>query len=237
MDKRFERITQIKKRLFVPTKNYLPVGDSKFSYIRYRILRPLIKVRYSLFRGKGNTTPWLSESSILFFKEYLDKSMIGCEFGSGASTAFFASRLKFFVSIEHNEEWYSMVKNRLQENGLLENVDYRLIEKQAPNPELTSESFFPDISGMDTYQFRSDYIHYFSALNDFPDEHFDFIIVDGRARPECVFSTIRKLKSNGFMILDNSERERYSIVFNHLNKWEKLNTTNGLTDTTFWIKP
>mgnify|MGYP002282580474 CR=1 FL=1 len=65
----------------------------------------------------------------------------------------------------------------------------------------------------------------------------DLILVDGRARPECLFMSLDKLKSGGLMVLDNSERERYSIVFDHLKDWSSYTTSNGLTDTTFWQKP
>ena len=70
-----------------------------------------------------------------------------------------------------------------------------------------------------------------------PDESVDFVLVDGRARTECAYYSISKLKKGGLFILDNSERDRYNIVFEFLSEWEMQNTTNGLTDTTFWVKP
>lgn len=59
---------------------------------------------------------------------------------------------------------------------------------------------------------------YNHVYDEFPDEFFDFILVDGRDRVKCVESAHKKIKPNGILILDNSERERYSAVFNILNK-------------------
>ena len=153
-----------------------------------------------------------------------------------ASTVFFATKVQSLVSIEHNEEWFSKIQEKLKVKGL-KNVDYRLIKKQKLDSELPIPNEISSVPGIDEFGYRSDYINYFTALNDYEDEYFDFIIVDGRARPECLFASMSKLKQNGLMILDNSERERYKICFKELSHWESINTTNGLTDTTFWVKP
>jgi hypothetical protein len=237
MDKRFKKIEDILRNNSIPRKNVLRDKEWSFKYVKYRILRPVLKLKYSAFRKKIDSSPWLSPASILFFEDYLSKDLTGCEFGSGGSTTFFASRVKSFVSIEHNKEWYHMVNERLKKQDLQSVVDYRLIEQQEPNSTKSSSDVFPTIKGMDQYDYRKDYVNYFNALSDFEDGTFDFIIVDGRARPECVFASIAKLKSNGLMILDNSERTRYDIVFDNLKDWEMINTTNGLTNTTLWIKP
>jgi tRNA A58 N-methylase Trm61 len=44
-------------------------------------------------------------------------------------------------------------------------------------------------------------------------EDFDIILVDGRKRVECVKNSLSKLKENGVLILDNSEREEYKEAF------------------------
>ena len=235
MDTRIKRIQEIKSRFGKNRKNYLHPKDGSIKYARYRVLRPLLKVKYKIYRS-GEATPWLSPTSIEFFKEYLDGTQVGCEFGSGASTVFFSKRVKELVSIEHFKPWFDKVSAQLKaDNNKV--VDYRFIEKQEPDSTLSSEEMFPEIPSIESYDYRKDYVNYFKALEGFDDEYFDFIIVDGRARPECVFSSIPKLKSKGLMILDNSERDRYTIVFDALRDWEMINTTNGLTNTTFWVKP
>lgn len=231
MDKRLEQILKIDKSFFRNKKNYL-FYTNKLEYFQYRIFRPLLKFKYATFRKLHSPSPWLSQSSILFFENYLTKQHIGCEFGSGFSSLFFSNRIGKLVSIEHDTNWYKMIQNKMK---LLKisNVEYHLIpENDIKDFENTTFDFETDF-----FKVRRDYVNYFSALENHQNETFDFILVDGRARCECVFKAIPKLKPGGLMILDNSERKRYQYVFELLKDWESINTTNGLTDTTFWVKP
>ena len=53
---------------------------------------------------------------------------------------------------------------------------------------------------------------------------FDFIIVDGRDRVNCMKNTLLSLKENGIIILDDSEREQYKegIEFLVNNQFKKI---------------
>ena len=73
------------------------------------------------------------------------------------------------------------------------------------------------------------------TVDSIPDNSLDFVLVDGRARPECLYYALPKMKKNGIVILDNSERDHYKIVFEFMNKYPMYTTTNGLTDTSFWF--
>ena len=48
---------------------------------------------------------------------------------------------------------------------------------------------------------------YNQVIETFQDNYFDLILVDGRDRAKCIESSIPKLKSGGWLVLDNSERE------------------------------
>ena len=85
------------------------------------------------------------------------------------------------------------------------------------------------------FDIRRDYVNYFKALNDIQDHSLDFAIVDGRARTECCLEILPKIKKHGMLILDNSERKRYSFVFEKMKNESMYETTNGLTNTTFWF--
>ncbi|HEY4655003.1 MAG TPA: class I SAM-dependent methyltransferase, partial [Cyclobacteriaceae bacterium] len=82
-----------------------------------------------------------------------------------------------------------------------------------------------------------DYHNYFSFITVFPNGHFDFIFIDGRARIECTLNAIPKLKKGGMLVLDNSDRDRYAPLFKVLEHWPRVTTTTGLFDTTIWFKP
>ena len=216
------------KSLFLTPKGF------SFKYIRYRILRPLLKGYYKLFNLFYPNRPWTTPASILFFEKVLTKDMIGLEYGSGRSTLFFASRLKQLVSIEHYEGWYNLVRQQLETSDIT-NVDYHLILKE-DTPDKTDDTDI-QLDKLIGSEPRMDYYTYYTKVNTYEDGHFDFVLIDGRAREKCGLNAIPKLKSGGIFVLDNSERPRYKPLHQALSKWPKVETTSGLTNTTIWIKP
>lgn len=91
---------------------------------------------------------------------------------------------------------------------------------------------------------------YDKFCNNFKDETFDLILIDGRDRVKCIESSIRILKSGGILMLDNSERIRYKSGINLMNGWKKesyieesdpsyLDDDNKLKkwETSWWTKP
>lgn len=228
-------LADCQKKSRFPSQNYLCKKEFSLRYIRYRIMRPIIKVLYYFFRKKYTPSPWLSPAATLFFDQYLNKSHRMAEFGSGLSTVFFAERTGEIISIEHFEPWYEKVNALFKEKGL-DAIDYRLI-KMDEQIESDKELEQQMQSTCQQFQLMAAYKNYYNALAKEEDSSLDVILVDGRARPECVFSSVAKLKPGGLMVLDNSERRRYAIVFELLKEWQSYTTTTGLTDTTFWIKP
>jgi hypothetical protein len=216
-------------------KNLIAPKSFSINYILYRFARPLLKVRYKLFKLKNPQVPWTTQASIKTFRKILTKDMIGFEYGSGNSTMFFAKHLKHLTSVEHNQEWFKLVRENLQKLDLV-NVDYHFIPME--KKENKEYSFYQDYTlTVRDFQIRTEYHDYFSFIKKYPDNHFDFIIVDGRARVECCLNAIPKLKSNGIFVLDNSDRDRYKPVFTVLKEWKHVTTTTGLFDTTIWFKP
>lgn len=216
---------------FTVKKLYLREPGEKGYWI-YRFLRPILKLRYYSFRYFHKPCPWLAPSAVRFLKLYLTKEMKGIEFGSGISTLFIAPKVKHLISIEHNKEWYELISERFKTMGI-HNVDYRFI---AQNDSKMFESAEFEMEKELNFPVRRDYFNYFMTVQSLPDESLDFILVDGRARPECMYHALPKLKKGALIILDNSERKHYEIVFKMLEKFTTFNTTNGLTDTTFWVK-
>jgi predicted O-methyltransferase YrrM len=54
------------------------------------------------------------------------------------------------------------------------------------------------------YQLKTD-DSYFN-LDQYPDETFDFILIDGSQRGNCAKSAVTKIKSGGYIYLDNSDK-------------------------------
>ncbi len=214
-------------------KNFLHAKSVSLGYLKYRLFRPFLKIYNKISIHKyGKYSPWLTPASIEFLYNVLNKDMVGLEYGSGRSTLFFSPCLGKLTSIEHDSSWFNHVEKMLIEKNI-SNVEYKLIPPATTETKIEIET--RNKSSFDVE--ISNYNEYFSFILNLPDDYFDFIIIDGRARVECSKRAIDKLKSGGIFILDNSERTRYKPVHDLLKSWPVVNTTTGLTDTTFWFKP
>lgn len=223
------------QKLFIH-KNYFRTKQFPLLYFRYRLLRPLLKVYNNMLlsKWKNQPVPWLTPAAIEILEVLLHNEMTGFEFGSGNSTLFLASRVKALVSVEHDERWFSKVKDLLQTKGL-KNVDYRLVIPDHSYHYKLPRNSYEDYTMAPTDD--TPFSDYYLSISPFPEAFFDFILVDGRARVSCVKESIGKLKPGGFLIVDNADRFRYREIHNLLNHWKKIFTTSGLTDTVFWFKP
>lgn len=207
------------------------------SYMRYRLLRPLLKLKYSKYQKHHPKEPWLTPDAIRALKQLLEPHFSGLEYGSGRSTVFFAKQLSGLTSLEHNPDWYQYVQHLLSEEGI-DNVQLTLIEPTISHtlPKLSSEEQVK-LSDIEYPVGDHHYQDYIDFLDQVADESLDFILVDGRARKSCALKAIPKLKPGGLLVLDNSERKRYIKVHHTLSSWNSIFTTTGLTDTTIWRKP
>jgi predicted O-methyltransferase YrrM len=88
------------------------------------------------------------------------------------------------------------------------------------------------------YSFRQ----YVRNCHEYPDEYFDFVLVDGRARASCIRHAMRKLRRNGVLMLDNSERAPYQREMARLERLTRRDFFgNGpfadeRWQTTIWFK-
>ena len=229
-----KKAQKISKNIFFVKANIVAKKDQTAVYIRYRALRPILKGYYKLFNLFYANRPWTTPASIIFFEKVLNKDMIGLEYGSGRSTLYFATRLKKLVSIEHHQEWHKKVSDTFK-NEDITNVEYLFI------PKKPDENSFSDVDAelnkLDGSESRLDFEDYYLKVKEYPDNFFDFVLIDGRVRVHCGINAMSKLKPGGIFVLDNSERPRYSPLHQKLENWPKVKTTTGLTDTTIWIKP
>jgi len=188
-----------------------------------------------LYRRFHPDDPWLTPQAISILDSWLTAEDKGIEWGSGKSTLWFARRVKQLVSIEHDPVWYDQVSVWLKRGGD-GNVDYRLLSVKG------TDGVFP----------------YADVANSYPDQFFNFALVDGRLRHVCIDKVLPKLRVGGMLILDNSERyvpsdsrgtyfekgrhlgefaKEWDAVLAKLSSWRTIGTTNGVWCTRLWIKP
>lgn len=156
----------------------------------------------------ANPKPWLVYDAI----EYLDRLEIAgkhvFEYGSGGSTLYWQRRGAVCISIEHNAAWYALLQKALATGR---HVDYRLVLPEAlQNAEIPDAAQDPDCymsrdKGLASCSFRQ----YVTQIDEFPEAFFDLVLIDGRSRPACIKHSAPKIKPNGRLIIDNSDRDYY----------------------------
>jgi hypothetical protein len=135
------------------------------------------------------------------------------EYGSGGSTLFWASRVKKVVSIEHETEWYERILKECQKREF-HNVEY-VLEKAQIDENFSSKNFanpLHNISADPLFNGKK-FDSYVQRIDSFLDQYFDIVLIDGRARPSCIHHALGKVKKNGYLIIDNSERDYYLSPF------------------------
>lgn len=145
-----------------------------------------------------DNVPWLTFESQEWLESFLNKNMTVLEWGSGGSSIYISKKVKKLVSIEHDPEWYVSVAKELRKNKI-ENCEY-ILKK---------------------YDKNRGYENYCEAIDSFPDETFDLVVVDGRSRNSCISHAMKKIQKGGFLFLDNSGRERYFSGIDLLKSWKR----------------
>ena len=156
--------------------------------------------------------PWVSWNCQKLLTTILQnkkqKTMTIAEFGGGGSTLFFLNQASCLVTVEHDPQWFALIKSAVWAKG----YEKKWTAILAP-PDLTPPTLRYDYTDPDNYSSsESENMHYKSyacALDAYPDSFFDLILVDGRARPACVKHAAPKIRPEGHLVVDNTERSYY----------------------------
>lgn len=180
--------------------------------------------------------PWINHFAFERLQTLIRPDFRVLEFGSGGSTMYFKEHTSFVYSIEHDAKWFEEVQSKVKDS---QHVELKLI-----NPEVGPEAVekYKSINGLFTkgLSFKS----YSHGADQFPDESFDLLLIDGRARSKCLKNSISKLKPGGILIFDNSDRESYQPIISSLLGGWKVETHQGVTifdaffnQTSLFFKP
>ncbi len=201
----------------------------------------------SMLPGHNSVTdrlPWLTFPAIDVLSQCLTKKSKVFEYGGGGSTLFFLDKAGSVVTVEHDKEWFDLLKDRASES---QNSDW---EPKLILPEIKDTSAQLDFANPDDY-YTSDenfvnntFRSYVGFIDKFEDRYFDIILVDGRARPSCLKHAIPKLKKGGLLILDNAERTYYlagHLINDNqfrliLNSMAPIPFMNFYSQTNIWVK-
>lgn len=134
-------------------------------------------------KADGSVLPWMNYALIDFLDERLQNHFSLFEYGSGASTLYFAQKVANVVSVEYDMYWYSQVKATMPTNVQLLYCDY--------------------------FENNQTYIHSITESG----QLYHIVLIDGRDRLQCMQQAASCLHENGVLILDDSEREKYDAAF------------------------
>ncbi|BFM39484.1 hypothetical protein [Synechocystis sp. LKSZ1] len=170
--------------------------------------------------GKSNPLkdeqPWITFLAIDFLEKNLNKDMRVYEYGMGGSTLFFAKRVKEIISVEHDKKWFNLVEENIKKKGYSNWKGY-LIEAETSVKNVDINASDPDSYTSEDENFKErTFKNYAMSIDNYPDQYFDLVLIDGRARPSCFKHAYKKVKSGGIIMLDNSDRDYYLIYINKI---------------------
>lgn len=181
--------------------------------------------------------PWLTRQMVAILGDWLRPGDRGHEWGSGRSTVWFARRVAELTSIEDHPAWGETIRNLLDHEGVADRVGYEVVEQI-------------DQSSTDRYV---------AAIDRHANTSLDFCLVDGILRDRCALACLPKIKPGGILLIDNvnwflprkspshspnsrGEAEGCASSIWHevrttIASWRCVWTSDGVTDTAFWVKP
>jgi hypothetical protein len=169
---------------------------------------------WSRFAGKAKQSPWMTPAAVKYLDQVLNAEDVVLELGSGASTAWYARRVRRVVSLEPNLSWAERVKREL--------VGY-------PNTEVRVGPVAGSFAGA-FLELRPTVL-----IVDHSDEP-RFTRTDA-IRLAAIDDTMPRL-----IVLDDSDRARYRPAREILNNWSMYQFTGfrdkplRLTETTVFTR-
>jgi hypothetical protein len=151
---------------------------------------------------KNNTpTPWYTYAALEWLTPRVHLAETVFEFGAGFSTVWYGRQVRQVVAVDHVSGWLDQVRKLVGEN-------VTLLLRDTSASDLAVENKSP----------------YQSALDEYPPDSFDIIVVDGMERVKCACAAPSQLRHNGIIILDNSDRPSFrpAIDFLHEQKFARI---------------
>ena len=169
--------------------------------------------------------PWWPYRMIDYVGSILPPNPKVFEYGGGGSSIWLCDRGAQLTIVEHHQDWARELRATLPST-----VGLSLI----PTCERGSI-----VSSVEDGYFDK----YVQAIDSYPDGSFDLIIVDGRARVDCVLRAREKVKPSGYLLLEDSDRGRYEIARQAMSSWPEK-SIKGLkagspvpAKTSIWARP
>ncbi len=145
-------------------------------------------------RGKGTMElrmPWLPFRLVDELARSVGEGSRVFEYGGGGSTLWFLDQGADVVTVEHHEAWADALRRDVRHDR------WTLLAVPVD-----------DDGSFDTYV---------AAIDAYPDDSFDVVVVDGRERARCVRAAAPKVRPGGILVVDDVDRERYAAALHEVD--------------------
>ena len=227
-------------KISIPAISYIYASISRPKLFNYFI--PWIISNIDANRSAiKDEVPWITFEAMEWLENFMTqgKNMSVFEYGSGGSTIYFKRRVEALISVEHNPEWFQIVSSNMPKNS--SQNKFLLFEAE---PITNGNSNFADPRSFSSSEYPNmSFYSYVNSINEFPDKSFDLVFIDGRARSSCMLNARSKVKPGGYIMLDNSERNYYSLSKKLLVDWEQIDFfgpgpySQDFWQTSIWRRP
>ncbi|OLN25707.1 hypothetical protein DVDV_3161 [Desulfovibrio sp. DV] len=212
---------------------YTPGATGPAETLR-RAVRAVLYLPTACRMAADSCYPWLNAGAVRFLKGRLTRRMVGFEWGGGRSTVFIARRVLSLVTVEHNPKWRRKTAALLARHAV-GNVQSRFVPAgDAPGQPEARPAVWQRLGHVHR---RPEFAAYSDAILDFPEDSLDFVVIDGRARVECALNAVSRVRPGGFLVLDNSEWEKYAPIFDLVPGWSRRDFENGVWRTSILCRP
>ena len=133
--------------------------------------------------GQIPRQPWIPFSAIQKLDEIIRPDWNVWEIGAGLSTLWLADRVHSLTSIEASETWYKLLREKINIEKI-KSVDLR-------------------------HEWRGDVMASFPELLD---NEIDLLFIDGGPRSLCLINGFSKVRSGGYLYLDNWDNDQFWCV-------------------------
>lgn len=147
--------------------------------------------------------PWWPYDAATWVAAHLPPHARVFEYGGGGSTLWLQDQGAAVTVAEHDEQWHQRLSQVLLPGTEI------MLRRTEPIGQITSAvepGFFDG---------------YVAAIDEEAADSFALVIVDGRARTECVRHAVPKVKPGGLLLLDDTDRARYQPAIALLAGWER----------------
>ena len=185
--------------------------------------------------GHGDAVPWITYPATAMLRRIVRPDFKIFEYGCGSSTVWWSKRAQQVVSVDHDLQWIEKIRPTLPDgvdvrhrpvHSPLDGAQQNLVD------EFFGQGYELPTSGNPAHDMQHGFLcrefaAYACELLQFPQGHFNIVVVDGMARTLTAWLAARQLGEDGIMLFDNTDRWQYNSAYKFL-------TEAGFAKIDFW---